>query len=300
MKKIFSFVIIFIALTTNLIAKEHVIEVNIPLKENIDNKQILNECFSYSIKEEIEKILPYKIDEEKLDRILDYLKRNNLIDDFVLFYKEKEIERNSEFLKKHVIVGLNSLQIKKFLKDTGFYYAPLYGWKCFIDLNGLNNKFLNDLQDIISISNCTSINSSDYDVSIEIGCDKKCTLVWGRMNYKDYGWEVTDKSINNLWLRLWDNFIKITPIEKRFTKNILLSINGLGTIFELRQMDKELKSDLVLIVDKMKLAGFKVKPWGIVGEWNIQILPSKIDVLKSSLDRILSSKALQYCIEEVL
>ncbi len=289
-----SILILIISISTSY-AEEHILEVSIPINEDIKEHEILKNCFSISVLDEIKNIIPFKLSSEKETILLNLIKEK--VDDFVLYYKEKAISRKDNILKKQISVSLDTQQIKNFLKNFGLFYTNQKAWRCFVDTSGLDEEAHKLFQNLILASNCNFTENQSAEIKITVTYNASSKIYLGKMSYKDYQWECMSNKLYILWKKLWLNFIKITDIKKDYTTEVKLTITGFGSVSELKKMNRLLERKLIMCMDTLDLAEMIIKGSGIVGIWRVIVLNPKVQRLKKMLEEIINSKALGYSLD---
>lgn len=250
------------------------------------NATLRNKILSKALIKEAIKIIPYELDQQKIDTLSQLFEDSSL--KYVLSYKEHE-QRNQNSTSLILNVKLDIGALKNTLINLGLYFNSKNVTVC-LKTENLEEPEINFLDSLLKLSGISIENNSELKLYLK---KIKDTLYTGTLTYKDHYWAATKKSLGELWETLWSNYFNLPEIKNKFFTKIILSAGPWVTLTGAKIFNRTLESKKEFL-EGVKLISLTFSK-GLFGKWEIYTI--KPNAVTTFLNNYLGARGMEFNIQ---
>ncbi len=251
------------------------------------NATLRNKILSKALVKEAIKIIPYGLDQQKIDTLSQLFEDSSL--KYVLSYKEHE-QRNQNSTSLILNVKLDIGALKNTLINLGLYFNSKDVTVC-LKTENFEEPDINFLNSLLRLSGI-SVDNNSIEPKLYIKKIKD-TLYTGTFTYQDHYWAATKKSLGELWETLWSNYFNLPEIKNKFFSKIILSAGPWVTLTGVKGFNKTLQGKKQFL-EGVKLISLTFSQ-GIFGKW--EIVTIKPNAVTTFLNNYLGARGMEFNIQ---
>jgi len=210
------------------------------------------------------------------------------IDELVMSYREigRNVSNGTMQLKMGIVV--DSDQLKKILKRSGYYYTVHKPLVFALKTKGLTSDQKEEIDRLKAVSGMRSRPGAKPQLTIFKSEDSR---VHARLKYADQTFSAVHREMDELWFDIWSSYFSLDSIHDDYFYTLSLNIEGWSTVEAINLFDSRL-ADWKKCVENKELSKVIIDKGNIRADWKVET--QDIYNLRKKLNRFVKQRALDF------
>lgn len=246
-------------------------------------KKLLTRAFETALNLETKKILGISSAPALQEKVL-----YPNMDELVMSYREIDRTVSNGTIQLKMGIAVDSEQLKKNLKRSGYYYTAHKPLIFTLKTKGLTPDQEEEIDRLKAVSGMRSRPGAKPELTVYRSEDSR---VHARLAYGGQTFSSVHRELDELWFDIWSSYFSLESIHDDYFYTLSLSIEGWSTVEAINLFDSRL-ADWKECVESKELSKVIIDQGNIRADWKVET--QDIYSLRKKLTRFLNQRALDF------